>query len=137
MNAKPFSRIQIANLEGRAQSLRLRQSLFHSLHHALTTSERAIKSAIVAESGDSDTDIALEYSLALSELRTHYDSLDLKAEVKLAHSLEDPTGTTGVGIIYIVPAQQNLFYSVVSPLCAALAAGNCVVLEVRSEICRE
>ena len=56
--------------------------------------------------------------------------IDLKTEVELAHSLENPTGTTNLGIVYLIPAQRNLFYSVLSPVCAALAGGNCVVLEV-------
>jgi acyl-CoA reductase-like NAD-dependent aldehyde dehydrogenase len=131
MSAEPFARIQIAHLEGRSQSLRLRQTLFHSLHATLTSSESAIKQAIAADTGNSDADIALEYSLALSELRAHYETLDLKTEVTLAHSIENPTGTTNVGIVYVIPAQRTLFYAVLSPLCAALAAGNCVVLEVR------
>ncbi|KIW62194.1 hypothetical protein PV04_10392 [Phialophora macrospora] len=130
MSTEPFPRIQIARLEGRSQSLRLRQALFHSLHAALTSSESAIKQAIVADTGNSDADIALEYSLVLSELRTQYESLDLKTEVTIAHSLENPTGTTNVGIVYVIPEQRNLFYSILSPLCAALAAGNCVILEL-------
>ena len=131
MTPELFPRIQIARLEGRAQSVRLRQSLFHSLNSALTSSESTIKEAIAAETGNSDADITLEYSLALSELRTHYESLDLKTEVKLAHTLEDADRTTCLGIVYIVPAQRNLLYSALSPICAALAAGNCVILEVR------
>ena len=134
MTTQPFSRIQIAQLEGRPQSVRLRQSLFHALHIALTASEGPIKRAIAADSGCSDADAAFEYSLALSELRTHYDSLDLKTEIEFAHALENPKGTTTLGIVYVIPTQRNLFYSVLSPLCAAVAGGNCVVLEVRPTI---
>lgn len=131
MTTEWFPQLQISRLEGRAQSVRLRQSLFHSLHSALTSSESTIKQAIAADTSNNDADIALEFFLALSELRTHYESLDLDAEVKLAHTLENLTGTTNVGIVYVIPGQRNLFYSVLSPLCAALAAGNCVILEVR------
>ncbi|KAJ9603049.1 hypothetical protein H2200_012344 [Cladophialophora chaetospira] len=130
MTTQPFSRIQIARLEGRAQSVRLRQSLFHSLHAALIASEGTIKRAIAADTGSSDADSSFEYSLALSELRTHYESLDLKTEVERAHTLENPSGTTNLGIVYLIPAQRNPFYSILSPLCAALAGGNCVVLEL-------
>jgi aldehyde dehydrogenase (NAD+) len=125
-----FPRLQISRLEGRAQSFRLRQSLFHALHVSLTTSESVIKRAIAADSDGTQEDITLEYALALSELRAHYESLDLGTEVKLAHSPESSSGTTGVGIVYIVPSQRNIFYSTISPLCAAFAGGNCVIVEV-------
>ena len=125
-----FSRIEISVLEGRAQSVRLRQKLLHSLHAALRSSEKAIKQAIADDTGYSDHDINVEYSLTISDLRTHYESLDLRRELDSQKALQNLEATTCVGSVYIIPAKQNLLYSVISALTAALAAGNCVILEV-------
>ncbi|KAH8799725.1 aldehyde dehydrogenase PutA [Xylogone sp. PMI_703] len=130
MTTHSFSRIEISILEGRAQSTRLRQKLFHSLHEVLKSLEIEVKDAILADTGYSESEVTLEYSLTISELRTHYASLNLEEDLKSQRSLENLDATTDVGIVYIIPSQQNLFYSSVSALTAALAAGNCVILEL-------
>lgn len=130
MTNHPFARIEISCLEDRAQSTRFRQRLFHSLHNALKSSESSIKEAISADTGHSESEITLEYTLAISELRTHYESLSLEDDLKSQRLLENLDATTNVGIIYVIPSKHNLFYSVISALTAALAAGNCVILEV-------
>ncbi|KAH8696272.1 Aldehyde/histidinol dehydrogenase [Talaromyces proteolyticus] len=130
MTSDSFSRIQISCLEARPQSIRLRQNLFHSLHAALKSSEKTIKSAIAEDTSHDEWETSLEYTLAISELREHYSSLDLEQDLKRQKSVEDLQGTTNVGIVYIIPSKQNQFYSVISALTAALAAGNCVVLEL-------
>lgn len=130
MASDSFTRIEIANLEGRAQSIRFRQKLLHSLHTGLRSSEMIIKNAILADTGHTDLEITLEYVLAVAELRTHYESLSLEVDLKNQRALENLGATTNVGIVYITPSSRNLFYSVISSVSAALAAGNCVVLEV-------
>lgn len=73
-----------------------------------------------------------EYSLSLSELRAQYDSIDFDKEVQLNKTIE--SGSEGldryasVGIVYIVP--RSGLYAVLSPLCAAIAAGSCAIVEV-------
>jgi acyl-CoA reductase-like NAD-dependent aldehyde dehydrogenase len=135
MARESFSRIEISCLEARPQSIRLRQNLFHSLHSALKSSEQTIRDAIVDDTSHDDRDISLEYTLAIAELLAHYDSLGLEEDLKSNILVNNPQATTGVGIVYIIPSKQNLFYSVISALTAALATGNCVVLEVLLIIC--
>ncbi|KIV92424.1 hypothetical protein PV10_03724 [Exophiala mesophila] len=130
MSIDSLSRIEISRLEGRASSIRLRQNQFHRLQDALTSSEGAIKGCLIESHGYGEDESGLEYALALSELRTHYLSLNLKRSVELSHSIEDLSATTGVGIVYLIPTKQNPFYSVISVLTSALAAGNCVVVEL-------
>ena len=130
MAGDAFSRIEIAHLEGRAKSTRGRQNLLHSLNNTLRSSEKTIKNAILADTGYTDSEITLEYTLAIAELSTHYHSVSLDEDLKNQRALDDPNSTTNVGIVYIAPSKQNLFYSVISSLTAALAAGNCVILEV-------
>ncbi|KPI44044.1 uncharacterized protein AB675_6158 [Cyphellophora attinorum] len=131
-----FSRIEVSRQEGRAQSVRLRQKLFHSLHSAIKASEKAIKEAVQADTGYNDHDVNIEYSLTISELRTHYESLDLRRELDSQKAIENLDATTSVGIVYIIPARGNLFYSIVSALTAALAAGNCIILELPTTLSR-
>ncbi len=130
MSSGAYCRIEISCLEGRAQSVRFRQKLFHSLYNALKSSASALREAIAADSGNGEAEVALELALALSELRTHYDTLNLEEELKEQRALENLNATTNIGIIYVIPAKQNLYYSVISALTAALAAGNCVIVEV-------
>ncbi|KIW19375.1 hypothetical protein PV08_03670 [Exophiala spinifera] len=130
MAEESFSRIQTACLEGRAQSVLFRQRLFHSLYSTLKASASKIKDAIVADTGHNEADVTLEYTLAISELRTHYDELNLEEDINSQHSLENLNATTSAGIIYLIPSKHNLFYSVISALTASLAAGNCVVVEL-------
>lgn len=137
MANESFSRIEISCLEARPQSIRLRQNLFHSLHSALKSSEKRIKDAITDDTSHDDWDINLEYTLAISELRVHYDSLSPEEYHKSNKLVDNLQATTSVRIVYIIPSKQNLFYSVISALTAALAAGNCVVLEVFSIINEE
>jgi acyl-CoA reductase-like NAD-dependent aldehyde dehydrogenase len=132
--SRSFPRLQVSCLEGRAQSTRFKQAQFHSLHETLKKSSDAIKAAIAADSGHTPREVDFEFSLALSELRLHYDSLNLVTELanslKIESDLENIDRVRPVGMVYILPQKQNLFYSVISPLGAAVAAGNCVVLEV-------
>ena len=130
----PFPRIQIARLEGRAQPLRYRQGQLQRLHSEMIRSKDIFKSAIAADTGHTSLEIDLEFALVLSELRLHYDSLNLQSELAIARQIENGIDnadrTQPVGIVYVVPAEQNLFYSVMAPLCAAITAGSCVIVEV-------
>ncbi|KAJ9641254.1 hypothetical protein H2204_002932 [Knufia peltigerae] len=126
-----FSRLEIACLEGRLQSVRFRQKSFHSLYNIIQTQSSNIKDAIAADTGHTEAEVTLEYALAISELRSHYDELNLEEDIKQQHSLENlKATTTNTGIVYLIPSKQNLFYSVISALTASLAAGNCVVVEL-------
>lgn len=130
MSSKPFSRLEISSLDGRALSTRFRQKVFHSLHTTLKSSEKLIKDAIAADTGHSESEVTLEYALALFEARAHYDTLNLEDDLKAQRALENLEATTNIGIVYVIPTKQNIFYSVVSAITASLAAGNCVILEV-------
>ena len=130
MTSNSFPRIEIASLEGRPHSIRFRQNVLHSLHSALRSSEKLIKDAIRADTGHTDFEVTLEYALTISELSKVYSTLSLENDLKSQGSLGDLTATTSLGIVYIIPSKQNLLYSTVSAVFAALAAGNCVILEV-------
>lgn len=129
-----LSRIQAANVDGRTQNTRYRQSQFQRLQSALVDNIAEIQDAIRADSGHGQQEIRAEVVLALQELRSHYATLDLskdlEVEYRVTHGKDNLSGARGAGIVYIIPCVHTLFFSVISALTAALAAGNCIVLEV-------
>ncbi|CAG8123875.1 unnamed protein product [Penicillium olsonii] len=129
-----LSRVLAANIDGRTQNTRYRQSQLQKLQLALVEHIADIQDAIHSDSGHTRAEVRAEIVFALQELRAHYSGLslekDLKAEYRIAHGKDNPDGARGVGIVYIVPSGHTPFFSIVSALSAALAAGNCIVLEL-------
>lgn len=129
-----LSRIIAADIDGRVQNTRYRQAQFHRLQTVLVEHVAEIQDAIRTDSGHSAQEIRTEIVLALQELRAHYLSLslekDLEVEYRIKNGQDNLDGSRGAGIVYIVPCTHTLFFSVISALTAALAAGNCIVLEV-------
>lgn len=140
MVSQPFSRILSAQIDGRAQNARYRQNQFHRLQSTLVQHVEDIKQAIQCDSGHASEEIQAEISLALKEIRTHYLSVnldkDLEREYRVAHGKDNVDGKRGVGIVYIVPTRHTMFYSVISALSAAIAAGSCVIVEVIHSLTR-
>ncbi|PLB46156.1 ALDH-like protein [Aspergillus steynii IBT 23096] len=130
----PFPRLLAASIDGRCHNTRYRQSQLQCLQSALVHHVEELKKSIQSDSGHSAGEVSAEICLALQELRTHYLSLDLQrdleAEYRVANGRDNLDGKRGVGIVYIAPCTHTLFFSVVSALSAAVAAGNCVILEV-------
>ena len=96
-----------------------------------------IKNDIRADYGHTTAEIEFEYALILSELREHYATLDSKHETKAARQIEfgsnNAERTRNTNIVYIVPSTHTTFFSALSPICAAIAAGSCVILEVTGD----
>ena len=128
----PFPRIAIAHVEGSARSVRHRQQQFQRLHLALVRDKIALVQALQDDNGYTGAEADFEYSLALSELRTHYESVDLGKELEdekqIVNGSDKTTRCVGVGLVYIVP--NGDLYSIIAPLAAAMAAGNCAIIEV-------
>ncbi|KAJ9665635.1 hypothetical protein H2201_004327 [Coniosporium apollinis] len=132
--ARLFQRIREAAIDGRTQNVYYRQSQLERLRDVLVQNEEALQQAIVKDSGNSVTEAKIEYSLALLALKDQYASLNpaaaLEEEYAISHGKDAPQRTEGAGIVNIVPTAYTLLYSVITPLCAAIAAGNCVILEL-------
>lgn len=135
MATDSLARLEISCIEGRLQSIRYRQHIFHSLYKTLKSFETPIKNAIVADTGYGEIEVNLEYGLLMSELRLQYDTLNLEEDLRARDQLHSLGATKSVGIVYLVPSKYNLLYSTVSALLAAIAAGNCVVIEVSGQSC--
>ena len=134
--ANPFSRLLAAEIDGRTQSIRYRQSELRKLHDILIQNQSEMRDAIITDSGHTATEANIEFFLAVSDLKSQYSSLNLEKaleeEYSVAKGKDGLTRRVGSGIVYIVPSPFTLFYSVISALGAAVAAGNCVIIEVLS-----
>ena len=127
-------RVLATATEGQAQSLRHIQQQLSKLHAALTDASSDIRNAISKDDKHTISEVEIQYALALENVATHLSEsgfeVQLQSEYRLARSENAADNTAPYGTIYIVPARYNQVYSCVTAVAAAIAAGNCVVLEV-------
>ncbi|MCJ1472608.1 hypothetical protein MMC13_001257 [Lambiella insularis] len=136
--ATELSKVSAAALDGRMRNLRYRQKELISLHKWLTSNVDDIQEGIQKDTRCTSDEARLVVAKTLTELRTHYDDLDLKAELKVEYSIKDkrscPDRHVAPGIVYIIPEKFTLFFSIISALCAAVEAGNCCVVELGNDL---
>jgi acyl-CoA reductase-like NAD-dependent aldehyde dehydrogenase len=132
--AGSFEAIRAAVIEGRAQSPRYIQRQLVSLHDALVKAQSDIRRAIRRETNYTTGEVDAEIYLALKVLKQEFNAFDfpsvLEAEYSIAHLKDHPSRRVALGCAYIIPSEHNRFYSIVQPTAAAIAAGNCVMIEV-------
>lgn len=120
--------------EGRSENVRYRQDQLQALHAALRESAAAITTAIAADSRCSPQSADTEFYLGTDALKKAYESLNfeqsLKDEYMVAHGKNNLGRRVALGLVAIRPSRHSRFHSVLTPLVAAIAAGNCVLLEV-------
>lgn len=133
-DAAAIERLQTAVVDGRTENGRYRQDQLQSLHKILTEEAGHICAALQADCRASASEVEAEYYLAMDAVRHFYETLDfekdLEVEYSIARGKDNPNRRLGVGLVVIRPTSHTRLYSVVTPLAAAIAAGNCVLLEV-------
>lgn len=135
-----YSCVRAAALDGRLSNPWWRQSQLQNLHDGLVRESTALISATVQDSKViTHAEAKIEYYLAVKTVKHHYSALrpdeELQEEYKILKG-NLPTRREPFGIAYICPISHTYLYSVVSAVSAALAAGNCVVLNVGRDIPR-
>lgn len=124
-----------AVLDGRAENVRFRQKELHQLHTILKQQKYAICEAISQSTSSTNSEAHLEFFSAMDSVRQSYESLNfdkLMEEQYLVAKGKDNIGRrVSLGLVAIRAQKHSRFYSVIDPLAAAIAAGNCVLLEVR------
>ena len=130
----PFAPLRAAAIDGRTHNIYYRQHQLEALHQALLDHSSEIRNAIAADTDHTPAEIAIEIHLALSALKASYETLQPSQahadEYLIAFGKDAPANTVPAGIAYIEPCAHTLLYSVVAPLSAAIAAGNCVIVLV-------
>jgi len=120
--------------DGRLENVRHRQNELHKLHSVLRQASESVCDAISKSSNVSVSDAEKEYCLAMDVIQKSYETLDFeqsqKDEYRVKRGEDNPKRRIGAGIVAIRPAKHTRFYSIVEPLAAAIAGGNCIILEV-------
>ncbi len=132
--ADAIDRVLAAAIEGQAQSLRYIEQQLSRLHTAFTKASSDIQAAVKTDTKQSRSEIELQYAHLLEDIawfltESNFETA-LKAEYSLARLENAPSNRVAAGAVYIVPSKYNLLYSCVTAVAAAVAAGNCVILEV-------
>lgn len=129
-----IDRLQESVVDGRTENGRYRQDQLQRLHRTLREEASQIIAALVADSKSSSSEVDAEYYLGMEAVRHFYDSLDFEKDLKDEYSVvrgeDNLKRRVGAGLVVIRPTSHTRFYSILAPLAAAIAAGNCVILEV-------
>ena len=129
-----IERLQDAVIDGRAENIRYRQNQLQSLHASLREEAGTICAALAKDAQSSNAEVEAEYYLAMDAVRHFYDSLNFteehEKEYAVTHGKDNATRRVGAGLVVIRPTSHTRFYSIVTPLAAAISAGNCVIVEV-------
>lgn len=132
--ADSFHRIRASVIEGRSRTPRYIQTQLVRLHEALQKSQSSIRQAIEQDNGYSSAEVDTEIYVTFHALRQEYESFDfpkfLEDEYSTARLKDSPSRRVPVGCVYIIPSSHTRFYSIVQPVAAAIATGNCVMIQV-------
>ncbi|EMC99525.1 hypothetical protein BAUCODRAFT_339943 [Baudoinia panamericana UAMH 10762] len=133
-----FRRVRAAAIDGRAHNVYFRQIQLESLFKTIQSNVGQIRNAIKADYGHADGEIAIELNLTTKALRRDYASLEpkklLEEEYRVAHGKNSPSARRPVGVVYIEPCAHTQFFSVIVPLSAAIASGNCVIILLENNL---
>ncbi|EOD47418.1 putative aldehyde dehydrogenase protein [Neofusicoccum parvum UCRNP2] len=137
--ARALSNVRCTATDGRLQNIYWRLDQLRSLHTTLVSHEASVLEAITNDSHNTLAEAKIELYLALAAVKQHFLSLhpdqELEREYRVAHGKDAADRRDPVGIVYIEPATTHTpFYSVVVPLAAAIAAGNCVVVQLSNTL---
>ncbi|KAK3327993.1 Aldehyde/histidinol dehydrogenase [Cercophora scortea] len=136
--ATAMERLEAAAVDGRTENIRYRQQQLQTLHQTLTAEASAICSALSQDGRSLSAEAETEFYLGMEAVRHFYDALDfdreLENEYRVANGKDNPGRRVGVGMVVIRPTDHSRFYSIVTPLAAAISAGNCVVLELQESL---
>jgi acyl-CoA reductase-like NAD-dependent aldehyde dehydrogenase len=120
--------------DGRAQNSRFKQKQLLSLHVELQAQADAICTAISEDTQNSAAEIETEFYLTMTALRHFYESIDfaqdLKEEYLITKGVDYASRRVGSGLVVLRPATYTRLFSIIVPIAAAIAAGNCILLEV-------
>lgn len=136
--ADSLDRILAAAVDGQAQTQRFIQRQLSRMHESFVKDGPDIRAAMKKDSSQTVSEIEIQYTLALESIANSFAESNferaLATEYKIANRENTPDHRCAYGVVYIAPASYNLVYSCVAAVATAIAAGNCVVLEVRNSV---
>jgi acyl-CoA reductase-like NAD-dependent aldehyde dehydrogenase len=134
--SKSLAAIRSAAIDGRLHNPFYRKDQLRNLHSALADKAVQIQDAIAKDTKHQTAEVKVEYWLALQVIADAHESLDpakaIEDEYAVTKGHDDVTSREPIGIVVIEPAYHAFFYALIAALAPALAAGNCVVVQVSS-----
>ena len=131
---RPYSAIRSAAIDGRLHNPIYAKTQLKNLHDILAQNATEIQRAIRKDTGHRASEVKVEYWLAMRCLADVYAALDpetlLDEEYALANGKDAADAREPVGIVVVEATAHTFFYSVVSAVAPAIAAGNCVIVQV-------
>jgi acyl-CoA reductase-like NAD-dependent aldehyde dehydrogenase len=128
------ARLQETIADGRLENPVYRREQLVKLFKALLAKRESIQDAIVKDSAVTQSEAFVELYQTVSALKSHIDATSpttqLAVEYSVAEGKDAISARSGLGIVVVEPQFHTLFFSIFSPLGAAIAAGNPVVLVV-------
>jgi len=136
--AKQFSAIRSAAIDGRLHNPIYRKDQLRFLHNTLADNAASIQDAIAKDSKNQTSEVKVEYCLALQTIADAYNSINpdqqLEEEYSVKKGQDDLTAREPVGVVVIEPAAHACFFGLISALAVAVAAGNCVIVQVSLQV---
>lgn len=124
--------------DGTAITPRFREKQLASLHKTLLSARNEIVQAIVDELSCHVNEATAQFLLVMQAVKTFHNAVNpttlIEEEYQIAKGKNHLSKRTPYGCAYITPSTNDVFYSVVVPVSAAIAAGNCVVLELSQNL---
>ncbi|RYP29681.1 hypothetical protein DL767_006633 [Monosporascus sp. MG133] len=131
-SARPFPKLQDTLADGRLATVFFRRDQLRRLQGSLLQHKDGLLDGIVKDSGNNLSEAFAELYMTLSAVKLYHDELNpkeqLAAEYRIAKGRDAADAREGIGIVVLVPQNHTFVYSVLAPLAAAIAAGNCVVV---------
>lgn len=140
MATNELSRVLQASYDGRMVDLRYRQRQLTALHAWLSHYADDLVIATQEDERCTSEEAMLVVTKTLEEIQTHYNSLSLDQHLEdeycIKNGVDCTQGSYPVGLVYNIPEERTVLYSVMSILSAAIAAGNCCIVEVSVDALR-
>nr|OQO17170.1 hypothetical protein B0A51_15374 [Rachicladosporium sp. CCFEE 5018] len=133
-----LARLRAAKIDGRTENVRYRQSQLQYLYRELIALQDELRAAIRKDSSISEAEADVEFAAGMTCVKDAYETLDfdksLSDEYSVARGQDVTQRRRGVGLVYVKTGIDFPFFSVLAPLAAAVAAGNCVLVQVNADL---
>ncbi|KAK6432967.1 hypothetical protein LTR95_010863 [Oleoguttula sp. CCFEE 5521] len=133
-----LARLRAAKVDGRTENVRYRQSQLQYLHCELIALNDELRAAIRKDTSISEAEADVEFAAGMTCVKDAYETLDfdksLSDEYSVTRGQDFTQRRRGIGLVYARTGIDFPFFSVLAPLAAAIAAGNCVLLQVNADL---
>jgi acyl-CoA reductase-like NAD-dependent aldehyde dehydrogenase len=130
-----YNELLATAFDGRGRNARYRQSQLFFLQNRLKTDLQKLRTAIKQDTSSADENIEAELAMSLDGIRRLYQDIDfeqsIQEEFRITRKKDNTERRIPYGVVVLKPTLHTRYFSIISALAAAFAAGNVVLLEIR------